>query len=189
MTHNLLITGRPGTGKTTIIRRIAESFGDRNLTGFYTQEIREGGTRVGFELVSTGGKRRVLARTGLESPYTVGRYGVDVEGFEVFLREIPFEDSKADLVIIDEIGKMEWFSEKFRNVVREVLDSPAPCIASVAMKAGSDIDAIKRRSDVNLVEITRKNRDAIFPGLLEELEEMMSQAADMEKIYEIWGMK
>ncbi len=186
MTHNLLITGRPGTGKTTVIRRIAENFGDRNLVGFYTQEIREQGTRVGFELVSLDSRKQVLARAGMHSPYTVGRYGVDVEGFEVFLREIPFGDAEADLVIIDEIGKMEWFSERFRRVVREVLDSPTPCIATIALKTDGGIAAIKNRSDVKLLEITEKNRNAMLPQLLEATREMVSQESDQKKYARIF---
>ncbi|MDN7025024.1 AAA family ATPase [Methanoculleus sp. FWC-SCC1] len=176
MTQNLLITGRPGAGKTTLIRRIAESFGDRRLVGFYTQEILSEGTRVGFELVSLDGRRRVLARTGMQSTCTVGRYGVDVEGFEAFLASVPFSDPEVDLIVIDEIGKMEWCSERFRRVVREALDSPTPCIATIAMKAGGGIAAIRDRNDVALVEITRQNRNTMLPRLLAEVREMMSRA-------------
>lgn len=173
--RNLLITGKPGTGKTTAVRRIADDFSDKNLVGLYTREIRDEGTRVGFEAVSTAGRRRVLAHTGIQSPCTVGRYGVDVEGFEAFLEEIPFTDPGADLIVIDEIGKMEWFSQRFQSIVQEALDSRTPCIASIALKAGGGIAAIRNRNDVALVEITRQNRDEMLPRLLAKVREMMSR--------------
>ncbi|NQS79356.1 MAG: hypothetical protein HQQ74_11805, partial [Methanoculleus bourgensis] len=85
MTGNLLITGRPGSGKTTLIRRLAERFAGCSPVGFYTVEVREEGMRVGFDLVSLTGERRPLARTGFPGPCRVGKYGVDIPGFEEFL--------------------------------------------------------------------------------------------------------
>ena len=52
--HVLLITGAPGIGKTSVIRRAAEGLKHKGLRGFYTEEIREDGERRGFRLVSQG---------------------------------------------------------------------------------------------------------------------------------------
>jgi nucleoside-triphosphatase len=165
VTGNLLITGRPASGKTTLIRRLAERLSDLDPVGFYTTEIREHGRRVGFELVSLHGKRQALAYFDIRSPYRVSRYGVDIERFETFLASVPFSASGTRLVIIDEIGKMECFSERFRGIVREVLDSDTPCLATIAAKGVPGIEQIKARGDVRLIEVTRTNRDELVPAL------------------------
>src|SRR5215467_14590534 len=76
-TKNLLLTGLPGCGKTTVIRRLIDRLNDLRLRGFYTQELREYGQRVGFEAVGLSGQRAVLAHVRSRSMLRVGRYGVD----------------------------------------------------------------------------------------------------------------
>jgi nucleoside-triphosphatase len=169
VTGNLLITGRPGSGKTTLVRHLAERLSDLEPTGFYTREIREQGVRVGFELVGLNGDSRILAHVGINSHYHVSRYGVDVDGFETFLAAIPFSAPGTRLVVIDEIGKMECFSDRFRRIVREVLDSSAPCVATIAEKGVAGIDRIKARGDVHLVTVTRGNRNDLIPKLESEV--------------------
>ncbi|RXE56677.1 hypothetical protein ABH15_00370 [Methanoculleus taiwanensis] len=174
MIRNLLITGMPGTGKTTLVRRIADGLAGYRAVGFYTQELREAGRRVGFELVSLDGRRRVLAHTEIETPFRVGRYGVDVAGFEEFLASVPFTAGEADIIVIDEIGKMEWFSHRFREIVREALDTATPCLATIALKGGREIEALRLRRDVRVVEVTRTNRDSLPPVLEEDLRRMVA---------------
>ncbi len=178
MMQNLLITGKPGAGKTTLVRRIVEDLSEYRPVGFYTQEVREAGRRVGFELVSLDGRLRVLAHTGIESPHQVGKYGVDVEGFEEFLAAIPFTGREADLIVIDEIGKMEWFSYRFREIVREALDAATPCLATIALHGGREIEALRLRQDVRVVEITRENRGELLPTLGEDLRRMVAAAPE-----------
>ena len=81
----LLITGRPGVGKTTLIKQVAQMLQNFHPVGFYTEEIREQGERVGFQLVSLDGQTRTMSHIDISGPFRVGRYGVEVEGFERFL--------------------------------------------------------------------------------------------------------
>src|SRR6516165_7920561 len=74
---NLLLTGAPGCGKTTVLERLVEHLGDLRLARFLTLELREHGHRVGFEAVGLGGHRAILAHVRFRSPVSVGRYGVD----------------------------------------------------------------------------------------------------------------
>ncbi|WP_342679554.1 nucleoside-triphosphatase [Methanofollis sp. UBA420] len=160
---NILITGAPGTGKTTLIRAVAE--GMAGVAGFYTAEIREQGRRTGFELVGFDGRRALLAHTGIRGRHRVGRYGVDVAMFEAFLAAAPFSGAGVRLVVVDEIGKMECLSPRFREMVTSLLDGPLPVVATVALRGDSFIEGLKERPDVRLVVVTEANRDALLPVL------------------------
>jgi len=163
---NLLITGLPGTGKTTLIARFVQRLRDMKIAGFYTAEIREGESRKGFEIVDLRGERVILSHVDIRGSQRVGKYGVDVAGFEQYLETVPFFSAGTDLVIIDEIGKMECLSMKFRRIVLDLLDAPVTVVATIALHGGGIIDSIKARPDVHLYELTRENRK----NLLVEIE-------------------
>lgn len=163
---NILLTGLPGVGKTTLIKKLSKELSGLHSVGFYTEEIREGGVRKGFDLISLDGKRGLLSHIETNSPYRVGKYGVDVKGFENFLEGIAFSTPATSLIIIDEIGKMECLSPEFRRIIKEILSSEKMLIATVALKGGGLIEEIKRRDDVMLFEITQKNRDSLLGEIL-----------------------
>ncbi|MEW6585720.1 MAG: NTPase [Nitrospirota bacterium] len=158
---NILVTGMPGSGKTTLIRKVAESLNDVPAAGFYTEEIREDSQRKGFLLISLGGGRRVLSHVEIASRYRVGKYGVDIEGFDGFLDSLPVFDPSCRLVIIDEIGKMECLSGKFVTMIQQALGSAKPVVATVASVGAGIISDVKMRDDVSLFEVTRNNRDVL----------------------------
>jgi nucleoside-triphosphatase len=163
---NILLTGLPGVGKTTFIKKLSEKLSSIKPVGFYTEEIRERGIRRGFDLMSLDGRRGLLSHVGIESPYRVGKYRVDVKGFEDFLESIAFLAPATSLIIIDEIGKMECLSPKFRRLIKEILDSEKMLITTIAFKGGGFIEEIKKRDDVRLFEITQKNRDSLLEEIL-----------------------
>jgi nucleoside-triphosphatase len=163
---NILITGAPGCGKTTLFKRLAKELRHLQPVGFYTQEIREEGVRKGFGLTSLDGKKGLLAHVDLSSGFRVGRYGVDVVGFEKFIRRIPFPGEETNLVMIDEIGKMECFSKAFQRLISELLVSEKSFIATTAIKGGGFIAQIKQRTDIRFFHVTRKNQDAIIAQII-----------------------
>lgn len=167
---NLLITGLPGVGKTTLIKKLQEALKRLHPVGFYTEEIREGGERKGFELISLEGKRGLLSHKGIGTPYRVGQYKVDIKGFEDFLDSISFFNPLTRLIIIDEIGKMECFSDQFKKLLEEILDSEKWVIVTIALKGSGLIERVKKRQDIRLFEITQKNRDSLFSEILKEVE-------------------
>jgi nucleoside-triphosphatase len=161
--HKDLLTGPPGCGKTTALRRLVERLADLRLAGFYTQELREGGERTGFEAVGLSTKRRVLlAHARSRSPHRVGRYGVDAAGFaRIVEAELGRAAREVDMFVIDEIGKMELLCPQFVEAVLRLLGGPVPVVATVALKGGDLIAEAKVRQDVRLVQVTPENRDGL----------------------------
>jgi len=166
---NLLITGLPGVGKTTFIKKLSEALKDFHPVGFYTEEIREEEKRKGFELISLEGKRGLLSHKEIRSSYKVGQYKVDIKSFEEFLDSISFFNPLTHLIIIDEIGKMECFSDQFKKIMKEILNSEKWVIATVAFKGSGLITEVRERKDVQLFEITKKNRDSLFSEILKDV--------------------
>lgn len=167
--HHLLLTGVPGVGKTTLIRKVAEGLAGKRLGGFYTAEIREAGVRQGFRLVTFKGQESVIAHVDFSHRYAVGKYGVDVAAIDRLAASALDLTADIDLYIVDEIGKMECLSARFTTAIRALLDSEKPLLATVAKKGGGLIDVVKRRSDCRLWEVTHSNRDTLVSDLLELL--------------------
>lgn len=157
----VLLTGPPGCGKTTVARKIAGILGS-GAVGFFTEEVRDAaGTRTGFLVESTDGRRGELSSRRSGPGPRVGAYVVDVRSFEAVA--IPSLAGAADKVfIIDEIGKMECFSEAFRTRVGEILDSDRPVLATIPLRGGGlFLQGIRNRPDVAIVPVTQSNRDRL----------------------------
>ena len=168
--NNLLFTGPPRCGKTTLISRIVPRL-RASSTGFLTREIREKGKRVGFSINTLDGKEALLAHIDVSGPYRVGRYGVVLESIESIAIPSIIPKNEGDSVVIDEIGKMECFSPLFRSKLLDVLEMPNIIIGTISLKGDRFIRKIKARNDVLVVEISGKNRDELpntYDRLLKE---------------------
>jgi nucleoside-triphosphatase len=165
-----LLTGQPGTGKTRIIKQaITEMKGKAG--GFYTEEIRSQGVRQGFKLVTLDGQTAVLSHINFPSPYRVSKYGVDVDSLDkVGVSALNKAMRECNLVVIDEIGKMELFSAKFRETVSNILNSGQRLLGTIMLSPNPYADAIKRQPQVNLVTVTRTNHQQV----LEELRDWLN---------------
>lgn len=152
----LLLTGRPGVGKTTLLRRVAEN---HVAGGFLTDEMRREGRRVGFRLTPLDGSARtVMAHVDFGGP-RVGRYGVDVAAIDA-VAERTLQPGR-DLYLVDEIGKMECFSATFVACMDALLDTRVRLVATVARHGGGYIAAVKRRPGAELWEVETGNRDRL----------------------------
>ncbi len=139
--------------------------GDR-AGGFYTEEIRSGGTRLGFKLVTLDGEEAVLAHTSIHSPYRVSKYGVDINSLDrVGVNALSKAAQECPLVIIDEIGKMELFSANFRKVTLKIISRGKQVLGTIMLSPHPWADLVKQKPQVKLIEVTRANH----PQVLKEL--------------------
>ncbi|MHC1626827.1 MAG: nucleoside-triphosphatase [Methanoculleaceae archaeon] len=173
MPRNILLTGRPGSGKTTTVLKVVDAIGGSLCCGFVTEEIRDGGRRTGFALRDLGDGRGLLAHIDRPGGPRVGRYGVAVEEFEEFLGRIGFDRPGCRLIVIDEIGKMECLSDRFVSLVRRLLDSERPVLATIARSGPGLIAEIRSRDDVEIVELTPSTRREVEQDLIARVSELV----------------
>jgi nucleoside-triphosphatase len=165
---NFLLTGRPGIGKTTVAEAVIREF-EEDAGGFVTGEIRESGTRKGFRITTVDGAMTTLAHVGFSSPLKVGKYGVDLETLRsIALPSVRTGIKQKQVIVIDEIGRMELASKEFRTAVLEALNSNRVVVATIQRHAEPFTDLLKKRHDVKLIEVTVENRHQL-PRMVAEL--------------------
>lgn len=166
MMKHLLIIGRPGVGKTTLIKQLAQDLRGHPIDGFFTEELREDGERLGFWLSSLDGRQALLAHRQLDSPYRVGPYKVNVSVLDELAVSIMRRAcAKSQILFIDEIGKMELCSSVFSRAVEEVLVQGPPMVITGGLHSLPLLEMLKHRKDVELVPLASSNWKAIFEEL------------------------
>ncbi len=160
-----LLTGKPGTGKTSLIKQAVADL-ELKAGGFYTEEIRSGGTRLGFRLVTLEGHEAILAHVDFNKRFQIGKYGVDVASLDrVGVPTLRRAAKQCDIVIVDEIGKMEMFSADFREAVSEVISGGKTLLGTIMLQANPWADAIKQQPQVKLATVTRASYYQILDDL------------------------
>lgn len=162
MAIHILLTGNPRTGKTTLIKRIVKDL-RHPCGGFYTEEIAREGKRVGFRIKTLNGKEGILAMKGLRSRFRLGKYGINIKDLEeIGVKAVMEALENRDFIIIDEIGKMELFSQKFKDIVLKALDSGKRLIGVIHAADLGFLKSIKARGDVTLFEVDLSNHEEIM---------------------------
>ncbi len=157
----ILLAGSPGSGKTTVVRSVVELLVGVRAAGFYTEEVRGRSGRTGFRVVGLDGSAGRLASVGGPGRPRVGRYVVHVSEFEaVALPQLEIRPG-LELLVIDEIGKMECLSPAFVAAARRALVAPVPLLATVALTGGGLIAEAKRAQGVDVVSVSPENRDVL----------------------------
>ncbi len=163
---NILICSPPGVGKTTLVKKILKNINSR-AGGFYTEEIKENNRRVGFKIISLDNQEGILAHISIKGAKRVGRYGVNIDDLEgIGVKSLDRALRNEDLVIIDEIGKMEIFSDKFKEKVLACLNSEKFVLATIGIGGDKYISRIKERDDVTVFKMNRENRDELRDKVL-----------------------
>ena len=165
MTKKILLTGRPGCGKTTLIKRVVEELA-LPAGGLYTEEIRQGRERVGFKIITLSSKEAVFAHVDFRTSQRLGKYGLDFVALETIgVEALRTAVRERRLVVIDEIGPMEIRSASFRDVVNDALDADALILATITARSFRFTDAIKERRDVTVIKVQRENREQLVSEL------------------------
>ena len=170
VTKKVLLSGRPGCGKTTLIKQVVNKL-PRGAGGFYTEEIRDGGTRAGFKIVTLDGEEAVFAHVDFKTRSRVGKYGLDLSALEkIGVGGVRQAIQARWLVVIDEIGPMEIRSPIFREAVNEALDSKLPVLATIFARRLTFTEAIKSHPDVTLIEVRPDNRERLGSELVRQIQ-------------------
>jgi nucleoside-triphosphatase len=162
------VTGRPGCGKTTLIRKVVEALqGRMSIGGIYTEEIREGRIRRGFAIVDlSSGRRGILAHTDLGSGPRVGKYRVNLKDIEEIAVPAIMEALRTkELLVIDELAPMELASPKFIEAVEAALASEKHLLFAVQQRSAHPL-ALQVRREFTLFEVTSSNREGLFQRLM-----------------------
>jgi len=170
----IFLTGQPGVGKTTVLMKTIEELRTRGFTigGMISQEAREGSLRVGFRIVDLETQREGwLAHVRQPGGPTVGKYRVCLEDLEsIGVSAILNAFKKADLIVIDEVGPMELFSQDFREAVSQALNSRKRVLGTIHHRVRDPLIAeIKSREDAGIIEVTQNNRDALPKLIAQEI--------------------
>jgi nucleoside-triphosphatase len=88
---------------------------------------------------------------------------------------ISHTEEKVDLFVVDEIGKMEMFSTKFVDRMKQIsASSDVPCLATVSQKGTGFIQDVKKSG--KLFNLTKSNRDDMVDVILAEIEKLLPPA-------------
>lgn len=164
MRENILIKGKPGIGKTTLIKRLVERL-EVEKGGFYTEEMREHGFRVGFRIMTLDGRKGILAHVGIRSKFRVGKYFVNTSDINNMAVDSIISSLNKDIIIIDEIGRMELISEKFKDAVLKALNKRR-VLGTIKATSDKFTDEIMKRNDTKVIEINLRNRNNLIDKIL-----------------------
>jgi nucleoside-triphosphatase len=168
---NIVLTGKPGIGKTTVIEKVVGALGNR-VGGFVTKEVREAGKRTGFLISALDGESRMLASRHQKGRPRVGPYKVLVPNLEaVGIQAVERALKNRKIVVVDEIGKMELISSAFRAIIIRAIESDLPVLATLSVARDTFSESIRRRSDLTLLEVTKDTRDTLPERILEIFDE------------------
>jgi nucleoside-triphosphatase len=169
---NIFLTGAPSSGKTTVIKKIIENL-NHPANGFYTEEERVDGKRVGFLMKTIDGKEGYLAHQDIKSDFYIRRYGVSIENIESIAAP-SISPVGNNIIILDEIGKMECFSLVFKQATTNAINASNIVIGTITFGGDDFIRKIKERKDMEISEVTMDNRNLLPDIILRKISNILN---------------
>lgn len=180
MEPKILISGPPRSGKSTLIQMLIRKIREKyDILGFLTPEVRKGGNRIGFDIQSIDSNVKIpLARKGkYNSMYRLGSYAVFIEDFNNYLEEnlkkkfnMFKNQNQKKILLIDEIGKMELFSQEFEKLLKKIFESKITVIATIGKTLNHPIKSyLNNLQNIEIFELARENQKKIFNLILKKL--------------------
>ena len=176
----MFVTGRPGVGKTSVLLRAADDLKNRGykIGGMISRDVREGGVRMGFEIMDfSTGQRGWLAHVNQPTGPKVSKFRVNLTDLNAIgVNSILTAVRNEDIIIIDEIGPMELFSQAFREAVAQAMSSSRPVLGTIHLRARDTlIDAIKTREDAEILEVTYENRRQLHTRIVDKVVQFLQK--------------
>lgn len=172
----IFLTGLPGSGKSTVLMKVIELLRQMGLKvgGIATPEMRESGRRTGFLVKDIWSEREgIMASVGQKTGPTVSKYGVDVKGFErIALPALDFAVKSCDVCCVDEIGRMEFFSPKFKERIHEIVKIDKPMIAVLHRDF---VDQFRQYGKV--IDVTPESRSGLPEEIVKKLQTLFVDRA------------
>lgn len=174
---NILITGRPGIGKTTLIKKLIKDL-KLDAGGFYTEEIREQGIRKGFKIRSISGEEGIFAHVNIDTQYRVSKYGIDIDILNrIGIKAIDDALKNNRIIIIDEIGRMEIYSLEFQKAVIRALDSNKPVLGVIQQRENKFLDSIRSRNDIEIFLLEENKHEEVFQKIKDSIQGMIAEGS------------
>lgn len=172
MKKNIMISGMPGVGKTSLLKAVLSRL-SLSAGGFISEELREKGERVGFSLKTLAGEEGILAHRDKPTPYRFAKYYINRDDLErIGVNSIEEAIQNKELIVVDEIGKMELISPLFRQVILKALDSPKPLLATLHRANDPFLNSLRQREDTLVFWLTPQNREKILKEIISLLSEI-----------------
>jgi nucleoside-triphosphatase len=169
----LLLTGPPAIGKTTVLSKTAVALNAKgyHVGGMISREIRQNHERLGFEIIDlTTTEHSWLAHISQREGPQIGKYKINLENLDkIGAQAIYTAMETCEIIIIDEIGPMELFSENFKHAVNTALNSKKLVIAAIHWRTqDSLIHEARNREDAETIIITFENRGSLSEQIVEK---------------------
>ena len=174
----ILVTGPPGIGKTSTLRRSVKDLKNRKYAvgGMICREVREGGVRVGFEIMDLStGQRGWLAHVNQPTGPRIGKYRVNLTDLDVIGAGAILDAlQNADILAVDEIGPMELSSTAFSNALVRAVESSKPMLGTIHYGLrNSLVNNIKDREDAEILKVTYENRESLHNLIANKISEYL----------------
>ncbi len=170
----IFVTGKPGIGKTSVLLRTVDALKSKNyrIGGMISREVREGGLRVGFEILDVcTGQRGWLAHVNQPTGPRVSKYRVNLRDLNAIgAASIRSAMESDDVIAVDEIGPMELSSQTFREAVLAAVESRKPLLGTIHYGLSDQIiNLVRARDDSEILEVTHENRAKLHKTVAEKV--------------------